>query len=97
MRVALDTDVVLSAFISPEGASKQVALDVLDTKFSLLLSTALLVKYESVLRRPQHLARAKATDAEVTEIVDALAGFSFDCRTTSRMLPCGKLQRLGSA
>jgi hypothetical protein len=46
----------------------------LDKKFALLLSTSLLVGNESVLRRPQHLERAKATYADVTEILDALAG-----------------------
>lgn len=74
MRVVLDTDVVTSAFISPDGASRQLLLDALDGKFSLLLSTSLLLEYESVLRRPAHLARAQATDAEVMEILDALAG-----------------------
>jgi putative PIN family toxin of toxin-antitoxin system len=74
LRVVVDTDVLLSAFISPEGASRQLVLDALDGKFALLLSTLLLVEYESVLRRPQHLARARATEAEVTEILDALAG-----------------------
>jgi putative PIN family toxin of toxin-antitoxin system len=70
----MDTDVVVSGFISPEGASRQLILDALDKKFALLLSTSLLLEYESVLRRPQHLKRAKATDADVTEILDALAG-----------------------
>ncbi len=74
LRVVLDTDVMVSGFISPEGASRQLVLDALDKKFALLLSTPLLMEYESVLRRPQHLARAKATDADVTEILDALAG-----------------------
>jgi putative PIN family toxin of toxin-antitoxin system len=70
----MDTDVVVSGFISPDGASRQLILDALDKKFALLLSTSLLVEYESVLRRPWHLERAKATDADVTEILDALAG-----------------------
>ncbi len=70
----IDTDVLLSGFLSPDGASRQLVLDALDRKFALLLSTPLLLEYEAVLRRPQHLARAQATDAEVTEILDALAG-----------------------
>jgi putative PIN family toxin of toxin-antitoxin system len=74
LRVVVDTDVLLSAFISSAGASRQLVLDALDGKFSLLLSTPLLVEYESVLRRPQHLERARATDAQVIEILDALAG-----------------------
>jgi putative PIN family toxin of toxin-antitoxin system len=74
LRVVLDTDVLVSGFISPEGASRQLVLDALDKKFALLLSTSLLVEYESVLRRPQHLERARATDADVIEVLDALAG-----------------------
>lgn len=73
-RVVIDTDVLLSAFLSSAGASRQLVLDALDGKFSLLLSTALLVEYESVLRRPVHLQRAQPTEADVTEILDALAG-----------------------
>jgi len=74
LRIVIDTDVLLSAFISPTGASRELVLDALDGKFSLLLSTSLLVEYEALLRRSQHLARAKATDADATEILDALAG-----------------------
>ena len=61
-------------FISSQGASRQLILDALDGKFALLLSTPLLVEYESVLRRPHHLSRARATEADVMEILDALAG-----------------------
>jgi len=74
LRIVIDTDVLLSGFLSSEGASRQLVLDALDRKFALLLSTPLLLEYESVLRRPEHLARARATDAEVTEVLDALAG-----------------------
>lgn len=74
LRVVVDTDVMLSAFISSQGASRQLILDALDGKFALLLSTPLLVEYESVLRRPHHLSRARATEADVMEILDALAG-----------------------
>jgi putative PIN family toxin of toxin-antitoxin system len=74
LRIVIDTDVLLSGFLSSEGASRQLVLDALDRKFALLLSTPLLLEYESVLRRSEHLARARATDAEVTEVLDALAG-----------------------
>ncbi|HEY1934162.1 MAG TPA: putative toxin-antitoxin system toxin component, PIN family [Acetobacteraceae bacterium] len=74
LRLVIDTDVLLSAFISPAGASRQLVLDGLDGKFALLLSTPLLVEYESVLLRPPHLTRARATEADVKVILDALAG-----------------------
>jgi putative PIN family toxin of toxin-antitoxin system len=73
-RVVVDTDVLLSALISPDGASRQLVVDALDEKFALLLSAPLLVEYESVLHRPHHRARAHATGAQVNEILDALAG-----------------------
>jgi putative PIN family toxin of toxin-antitoxin system len=74
LRVVIDTDVFLSALISPKGASRQLILDALDGKFALLLSTPLLVEYESVFLRPRHLSRAQATEADVLEILDAVAG-----------------------
>ena len=74
MRIVIDTDVLVSGFISPDGASRQLVLDALDEKFALLLSTPLLMEYEAVLHRREHLERARATDAEVMEILDALAG-----------------------
>ena len=74
LRIVLDTDVMLSAFISPSGASRQLVIDALDGKFELLLSTTLLLEYESVLQRPAHLLRANADAAAVTEVLDALAG-----------------------
>lgn len=74
MRVVIDTDVLVAAFLSSADASRQLLLDALDRKFTLLLSTPLVMQYESVLRRPEHLIRAGASDAEILEILDALAG-----------------------
>ena len=70
----MDTDVIVSAFISPEGASRRLLLEALKGNVALLLSTPLLVEYESVLHRKEQLSKGRATDAEVTEILDALAG-----------------------
>jgi putative PIN family toxin of toxin-antitoxin system len=89
MRVVIDTDVMLSAFISSEGASRQLVLDALDRKFALLLSTPLLLEYESVLLRPPHLARAVATDTEALEILDALAGICVPVVFDYRWRPTG--------
>jgi putative PIN family toxin of toxin-antitoxin system len=89
LRVVIDTDVLLSAFISPEGASRQLVLDALDNRFELLLSTTLVMEYESVLRRPVHLARAKATEADVTEILDALVGICIPVAFDYKWRPTG--------
>ena len=89
LRVVLDTDVLLSAFISPDGASRQLVVDALEGKFILLLSTPLLLGYEAVLTRPQHLARAGADFADVWEILDALAGLCVAVVFDQRVRPSG--------
>jgi putative PIN family toxin of toxin-antitoxin system len=89
LRIVLDTDVVVSGFISPDGASRQLLLDALDRRFSLLLSTSLLTEYEAVMCRPQHLAKAQANEAEVLEILDALAGVCIPVVFDYRWRPSG--------
>jgi putative PIN family toxin of toxin-antitoxin system len=89
IRVVIDTDVVVAGFLSPQGASRQLLLDALDQRFTLLLSTPLLTEYEAVLRRPQHLAKAQASEAEVIEILDALAGLCVPVVFDYRWRPTG--------
>lgn len=74
LRVVIDTDVLLSAFLSSAGASRQLVLGALDRKFLLLLSTPLLMEYEAVLHRPENLERARASVADTDAVLDALAG-----------------------
>ena len=42
------------------GASRQILLAVLDRRFELLLSIPLMLEYEAVLSRPEHLAASGA-------------------------------------
>jgi len=72
MRVVLDTDVVLSAFVSPSGASRLWLAAALRPEVLMVLSVPLVIEYESVMRRPQHLARAKASLRDVELLLDAV-------------------------
>jgi len=72
MRVVLDTDVVLSAFVSPRGASRLWLRAALQRDIQMVLSVPLAIEYESVLRRPQHLARARASTRDVEMLLDAM-------------------------
>ena len=74
LRLVIDTDVMVSAFESPSGASRQLILDILDGKASLLLSVSLMLEYEAVLTRDAMLARSGLSTAEVLEALDDLAG-----------------------
>jgi predicted nucleic acid-binding protein len=51
----LDTDVIVAALRSDRGASRQLLLAALKRRFGLLLSVPLILEYEAVLTRPQHL------------------------------------------
>ncbi len=89
IRIVIDTDVLVAAFESPSGASRQLLLDVLDGRFLLLLSTALVVEYESVLTRPRRLARSGIGFAEVVEVLDELAGLCVPVAFDYRWRPSG--------
>jgi putative PIN family toxin of toxin-antitoxin system len=74
MRLVLDTDVVVAGFRSDRGASRQLLLAALDRRFAMLLSVPLMLEYEAVLTRQEHLEAMGMTVAEVNSVLDALAG-----------------------
>jgi len=84
MGIVLHTDVLVAALGSPTGASRQVLLNVLEGNCPFLLSTTLMVEYETVLMRPQNLNRFGLHAGEITLLLDTLAGLcvpvAFDYR-----------------
>jgi len=58
----LDTDVLVAAFRSDIGASRQVLEAARARRFDLLLSVPLMLEYESVLTRPEHLAASERAE-----------------------------------
>lgn len=73
MRLVLDTDVVVAAFRSDKGASRRLLLAALDREVTMLASVPLMLEYESVLKRPEHLAAIGLTRDEVDAVLDAVA------------------------
>jgi putative PIN family toxin of toxin-antitoxin system len=72
MTLVLDTDVVVAGFRSPTGASAALLQLVDEGKVELLLSVALVLEYESVLIRHEHLEAASASEAAARLTLDAL-------------------------
>jgi predicted nucleic acid-binding protein len=64
-RYVLDTDVIVAALRSKQGASRQLLLAALNKRFELLLSVPLILEYEAVLTRAEHLAACGLSSAEV--------------------------------
>jgi len=76
LRLVLDTDALVAAIRSDRGASRQLLLSALDGKIGALVSVPLMVEYEAVLTRPEHLLASGLSAKEVNEILDALAKVS---------------------
>jgi len=76
LRLVLDTDVLVAAIRSDRGASRQLLLSALDGEIGALVSVPLMVEYEAVLTRPEHLLASGLSAKEVNEILDALAKVS---------------------
>src|ERR1700687_4511009 len=73
MRLVLDTDVVVAAMRSDRGASRQLLLAALDRRITLLASVPLMLEYEAVLTRPEHLKAIGLGAEEVNVVLDAWA------------------------
>ena len=71
--MVLDTTVMVAGLRSAAGASRQLLIAVLEKRFELLVSVPLMIEYEAVLTRKEHLRAAGLKAAEVIELLDAIA------------------------
>lgn len=71
-RVILDSNVLVSAFTSAQGASRAVLRSVLEGEAVALLSVPLFVEYEAVLARPETQRRCSLTRTEQGQLLDAV-------------------------
>jgi putative PIN family toxin of toxin-antitoxin system len=72
MKLVLDTDVVVAAFRSRSGASAALLQLVDAGKVEVMLSVSLVLEYEAVLTRPEHLEAANASAEDARTTLDAL-------------------------
>jgi len=72
MRLVLDTDVMVAALRSRRGASRAWLLTVLRGQVEIALSVPLVLQYEEVLTRPEHLAQIGGTTRQIGRILDAV-------------------------
>ena len=73
MRLVLDTDVVVAGLRSDRGASRQLLLAALDRRIVVMASVPLMLEYEAVLTRPEHLEKTGLSVKETDAVLDALA------------------------
>lgn len=68
----MDTGVLVAAIRSPAGASAALLVLLLERQATMLLSVPLAFEYEATATRAEHLYAAKATEADVTNLIDAI-------------------------
>ncbi len=69
--IILDTNVLVSAFTSSEGASRAVLRRLLTGEARALISLPLYMEYCDVLSRPDFLARCPLSPADIDVLFDA--------------------------
>lgn len=72
MRVVLDTNILVSAARSSRGASFAVLHSLRQRSFVALASVPLMLEYESVLKRPEHLSPGQRTLTMTDAFLDAM-------------------------
>ena len=87
MRYVLDTDVVVAAFRSAFGASRQLLVAALQARFELLVSVPLVLEYEAVLTRPSQLAAMGGTRSDVLTLLDDIVAAATPVRFFFRWRP----------
>jgi putative PIN family toxin of toxin-antitoxin system len=83
----LDTNVIVAAFRSDSGASRQILNAALARRFELLLSVPLMFEYEAVLCRPEHLAVSQASVEDIRDVLDELTAVGKQVRLSFRWRP----------
>jgi putative PIN family toxin of toxin-antitoxin system len=73
VRFVLDTATLVAAVRSDAGASRRLLVAALERRFSLLVSVPLLIEYESVMTRNEHLAVSGMSADDVAALLDTVA------------------------
>jgi putative PIN family toxin of toxin-antitoxin system len=78
MRAVLDTATMVAAVRSDAGASRHLLRAALEQRrgFTVLVSVPLLIEYEAVLTRTEHLKAAGLSASNVGVLLDAIAAVS---------------------
>lgn len=75
LRVVLDTNILVAASRSRNGASFALLLALKNGKYTALASVPLMLEYDAVLKRPEQLAFGARTAAATDAFLDALSLF----------------------
>jgi putative PIN family toxin of toxin-antitoxin system len=87
VRIVLDTAILVAAVRSPNGASRQLLLSALGRKYTVLASVALILEYEAVLTREEHLLASGLTAQEMNALIDSVVSVAEPVRLSFLVRP----------
>jgi putative PIN family toxin of toxin-antitoxin system len=87
MRVVLDTSVMVAAVRSRSGASRLWLSSILRGNHIAVISVPLIIEYEAVLTRPEHLVASNAPGADISRLLDGLCSVAVHVQTNSLWRP----------
>jgi len=64
MKLVLDTNIIISALINPQGKPSQILRLILEGRASLYYNTAILAEYENVMRRSKFSEKIEKKKAQ---------------------------------
>ena len=76
MKLVLDTDVVIAALRSPHGASAELLRLATQKKYRPVISVPLVLEYEAIAMKQEHLDAGGLSAAEVQSILDVIVDLS---------------------
>ena len=88
MNYVLDTSVLVAGIRSPNGASAEILRKALVKDIAVLCSVPLFLEYEEVLLRTEHLTAARASERDLLNFLDVLAGVICEVEIQFLWRPC---------
>lgn len=73
MRVVLDTSAMVAAIRSNAGASRRLLAAALERQITLIASVPLMIEYEAVMTRAEHLQASALSRTDIGMLLDAVA------------------------
>ncbi|CDX38617.1 conserved hypothetical protein [Mesorhizobium sp. ORS 3359] len=92
MRLVLDTAVMVAAIRSDAGASRRLLVAALERRFTLLASVPLVIEYQAVMTRPEHLKASGLPIDDVNVLLDAVAAVAEPVRLAFLWRPVARDQ-----
>lgn len=87
MKLVLDTDVVVAGLRSPTGASAELLRLARHGHIGLAVTVPLVLEYEAVVTRPEHLEASGLTSKDVLAVIDVLVNVAEWVRIDYRWRP----------